>query len=249
MSDVAVLTRWAHAKGVSLRFMFWPNDSGDVWDLTTKPGLDGEDHTHFTGSFLEDVIASVVIDYELCENDFSATVQRACRSIREHEKDIQRYGADVVIVKKHVRDLFGPEDAVMRCPVCDNTYTHPLGAYTRIGSNPIEADGPYLGTEAVGVTTTREERSALVVMFYCESGHRFSLVIQQHEGINLCYLERMPDDPAYSEATRAFPDPFNAKWAAGKVKAEARMRENAQARVKRSADIAEYERQKKQDIH
>lgn len=84
------------------------------------------------------------------------------------------------------RDLFD-EDGRMRCPVCTSEWTHPDGAATRMGEDEAEI---YRGTTIVG--TVAERRSALVVTCYCESGHWFALVIQQHKGQNYCHVEEAP---------------------------------------------------------
>jgi hypothetical protein len=77
----------------------------------------------------------------------------------------------------------------MICPVCGWDFVHPVGAYTRMGSDPFEAK-VYKGTRAKGKTDNR--RSALVCTFHCENGHDFELVISQHKGQNFVSLEELP---------------------------------------------------------
>ena len=80
--------------------------------------------------------------------------------------------------------------AIIQCPVCKFEYTHTQAAYTQMGGDEGHV---YSGTEVRGDSGYR--RSALVVEFLCESGHRFALVIQQHKGINLVGLRELAPDP------------------------------------------------------
>ncbi len=73
-------------------------------------------------------------------------------------------------------------EVVLKCPLCGNDYTHPQGAFTRMGRDKGEAK-VYEGTVAKG-PPTGARRSALVVVFRCESGCLFELIIQQHKGHN-----------------------------------------------------------------
>ena len=104
-------------------------------------------------------------------------------------------------------------ESMMLCPVCQCDYTHPIGACTRVGRDEWEA-GVYQGTEAIGITGHR--RSALVVLFRCEYGHRFALVIQQHKGQNFCSVEQWPD---------VLLDQFAEEWSAGARQAQKRLQE------------------------
>lgn len=69
------------------------------------------------------------------------------------------------------------------CPVCGMNYTHIQGVYTRMGRDATEASKPYPGTKPLADGVDGGERqSALAIVFQCESGHRFRLVIQHHKG-------------------------------------------------------------------
>lgn len=122
------------------------------------------------------------------------------------------------------------DGVLMRCPLCQcpNTYTHPIGACTRIGSDYGEAS-VYRGTDAIGVTG--ERRSALVVIFRCESGHRFALVIQQCKGENFCWIEQWPgveqwpDDMSHDDLVRHIAERFADVWFNGAIDAQKRMHE------------------------
>jgi len=129
-------------------------------------------------------------------------------------------------------DLFTTEgvyanDFELACPVCQAVWTHSIGACTRIGDDPYEAGNAYIGTEAVGVTASR--RSALVVMFYCESGHRFALVIQQQKGVNVCSVERLLDRPPTTDEDSA----FAAYLDTGRRLAQERIHANAAEAIRR----------------
>ncbi len=75
-------------------------------------------------------------------------------------------------------------DNAMVCPCCGYNYTHIDRVFTRLGRDEHEA-GIYEGTRQEGTTDSR--RSALVVVFDCEAGCKFEVVIQQHKGMN--YVE------------------------------------------------------------
>lgn len=67
------------------------------------------------------------------------------------------------------------------CPVCGWEYTHCEGAGTLLGNDEAEAE-VYPGTKVIGCIED-ERRSALVIKFNCEVGHRWRLVIRQHKGV------------------------------------------------------------------
>lgn len=72
----------------------------------------------------------------------------------------------------------------IKCPYCDGNYTHIRHVGTLVGHDKLEAVSSYDGTFTTGATPSR--RSALEVVFDCEEcpGRPFSIVIQQHKGIN-----------------------------------------------------------------
>ena len=73
------------------------------------------------------------------------------------------------------------------CPVCGADYSHVREAGTLLGG---DEGGVYRGTHVLGVTPSR--RSALVVVFDGECGHSWELRIQQHKGVNLVEVRRVP---------------------------------------------------------
>lgn len=80
------------------------------------------------------------------------------------------------------------------CPYCRGDYTHIVGAGTRVGTDEHEAVEAYFGAPPTG--TTAERRSAIEIVMTCEAcGDRtFSLVIQQHKGINYLRFLLRDDD-------------------------------------------------------
>jgi hypothetical protein len=109
------------------------------------------------------------------------------------------------------RTLFEEDyESVLLCPLCGFDYVHTIGAVTRVGGDEGKI---YRGTEPCGITGAR--RSALVVLFECEAGHRFALVVQQHKGRNSCTLERWPDSP----------EEFEAAWRDAAAQAQHRLQE------------------------
>ena len=81
------------------------------------------------------------------------------------------------------------EPTSILCPVCGSDYNHIRCAYTRLGSDPVEA-GVYDGTQARG--KTMERRSALVVVFDGECNHSWEWEIQQHKGNNWLTVSQVP---------------------------------------------------------
>lgn len=91
----------------------------------------------------------------------------------------------------NIKHLFGekiyPPNTNLRCPFCGFDFSHVRGAHTRLGSDEVEAD-IYEGTVAKG--TTKERRSALVIVIDGECGHSWEIVLQQDKGITLVQVER-----------------------------------------------------------
>lgn len=132
----------------------------------------------------------------------------------------------------HPQALFTTDggDPILLCPVCQFDYTHALGAWTRVGTDPHEAESAHVGTIPLGVAE-QWRRSALVVAFTCESGHRFAVVFQQHKGLTFVSVERWQDEPDPEQTPRG-PDPFEddlRRWAED---AEAQIDTNEAAREK-----------------
>jgi hypothetical protein len=127
-------------------------------------------------------------------------------------------------------------DCIMTCPVCGFDYTHPVGAYTRLGSDTFEA-GVYDGTRALDVTGYR--RSALVVRFYCEGGCRFALVVQQHKGQNFVWVEVLPDDPRYGSDDDSEFDPLASADELARLDARIRLLQHKRERLARTQQQAE----------
>lgn len=118
------------------------------------------------------------------------------------------------------------DEPSVHCPCCGEDYTHIESVATRVGSDAWEA-GAYTGATPAG--TTEERRSALVVTFSCEYGHRFALVIQQHKGNNLVTVEVYPDNGPTADH---FPEEFRAEWAARRAEAAARLLKHKAARLR-----------------
>jgi hypothetical protein len=78
------------------------------------------------------------------------------------------------------------------CPVCGGDYSHIGNVGTLIGSDEHEAL-IYHGTGMRGCV--EERRSALAIVFDGECGHRWQLRIQQHKGVNLLEVYRLPAPP------------------------------------------------------
>lgn len=72
------------------------------------------------------------------------------------------------------------------CPKCRSEYTHIVRAGTLVGVCDGEAT-VIPGTEPVGQTDVR--RSAVEIVFECEMCRKvFSVVIQQHKGVNYLHV-------------------------------------------------------------
>jgi hypothetical protein len=80
------------------------------------------------------------------------------------------------------------------CPACgfaERTGTHVRDVFTRMPSgDKAESDGPYIGTRAKG-TADKWRRNGLVVVFDCENGCVFELVIQQHKGADFVFVNQL----------------------------------------------------------
>lgn len=86
------------------------------------------------------------------------------------------------------------------CPVCLFDYSHVRNVFTRRGSTSEAV--VYPGTQVKDWTGAR--RSALVVIFHGECGHRWEWVIQQEKGINrIGYNVLDPEPPGSID----YPDP------------------------------------------
>lgn len=85
-----------------------------------------------------------------------------------------------------------PKLPTLLCPVCGYSYTHIESAYTRMGYDEEES-GVYPGTAAEAGPATQWRRSGVVIKFYCEGGHRFEILFQQHKGENFVLLSRLED--------------------------------------------------------
>ena len=93
----------------------------------------------------------------------------------------------------HPRSIITEDDGpIVVCPVCGQQCTHVTEVFTRLGSDGHE-NQVYKGTVQKGYSSWR--RSALVVVFSCEDGHSWELVIQQDKGNNFVEVNRMADDP------------------------------------------------------
>jgi hypothetical protein len=86
---------------------------------------------------------------------------------------------------------FGDDVGNVACPQCGYEYSHIREAGTYLGSDQHEA-GIYRGTSVLGVTG--ERRSAIVILFEGECGHKWEWRIQQHKGINVLLVAQRPAD-------------------------------------------------------
>ncbi|HKE33148.1 MAG TPA: hypothetical protein VKD65_15560 [Candidatus Angelobacter sp.] len=72
---------------------------------------------------------------------------------------------------------------MLRCPACDETYTHVEQAYAMEGYDPEEGGsecGELYGVPVGGKANYR--RGCLVIQVWGECGHRFRIELQQHKG-------------------------------------------------------------------
>ena len=88
-SDLLTVAGWANRTGHSLRLTFSPYTpdshgydftgicTDGTWDVTVKPGKDGQDHTHFLADHLATAIAQMANDYHLPDVGFSLAVREA----------------------------------------------------------------------------------------------------------------------------------------------------------------------------
>ena len=84
--------------------------------------------------------------------------------------------------------------AILRCPICGDTYSHAQAVYTLLGGG--ESAGLYRGSHLVA-RETPEDRDAIAVRVYGETcGHRWDVVFQQHEGQTFVRLDVLQDGPA-----------------------------------------------------
>jgi len=89
------------------------------------------------------------------------------------------------------RTLFRDGDPILCCPICGFEFTHVQAVYTLLGGD--ESEGLYRGSYLVA-RETPYRRDALAVRISGECGHRWDLVLQQHEGntlIRVDVLEKM----------------------------------------------------------
>jgi hypothetical protein len=83
-------------------------------------------------------------------------------------------------------------NAMLKCPVCDDTYSHVRGAHSLLGSD--ESGGGYKGAEVTGKTPYR--RDALAVRVAGEScGHEWDVVFQQHKGQTFLRIDILQAGP------------------------------------------------------
>lgn len=94
--------------------------------------------------------------------------------------------------------VFDTSAARLVCPVCAEEYTHVHSAFTSFGTDPDEGGHPIPGTRAHGVRSGWR-RDALVISVWCEYGHAWQLILQQHKGQTLLLCKRLPDSPEMRE--------------------------------------------------
>lgn len=83
---------------------------------------------------------------------------------------------------------YGDGNVNIVCPHCGSDYTHVSHVGTLLGSDEHEA-GIYEGTVQIGATAIDYRRSAVAIVFDCENcPTQFSLVVQQHKGVNLVQI-------------------------------------------------------------
>ena len=81
-----------------------------------------------------------------------------------------------------------PKGPYLVCPTCRGEYSHIQEVFTRIGSDPCEAEAKvYPGTQGKG--QSQDRRSALVVVVEGECNHTWELILQQSKG--LLYLQHL----------------------------------------------------------
>jgi hypothetical protein len=88
------------------------------------------------------------------------------------------------------RELCG--EAVLRCPVCGDEWSHVQGVYTLIGGD--EGGELYRGSYLVA-RETPYRRDAIAVRVHGETcGHRWDLVFQQHKGNTFFRIDVLKED-------------------------------------------------------
>jgi hypothetical protein len=80
------------------------------------------------------------------------------------------------------------------CPICGDDYSHVREAGTLLGGDEGHI---YPGTQLLGLSS--ERRSALSVVIDGECGHSWELRIQQHKGLSLLQIRRVPAPAAVDE--------------------------------------------------
>ena len=88
------------------------------------------------------------------------------------------------------RKLYG--EAVLRCPVCGDEWSHVQAVYTLLGGD--ESDGLYRGSHLVA-RETPYRRDAIAVRVHGEMcGHRWDVVFQQHKGNTFIRIDVLKED-------------------------------------------------------
>ena len=91
--------------------------------------------------------------------------------------------------------VLGPK---LMCPVCAETFIHVHSAFTSFGNDVDEGGHAIPGTRAHGVRPGWR-RDALIVVCWCEYGHSWQLIFQQHKGQTLVFVKRLSDSPEMRE--------------------------------------------------
>ena len=86
----------------------------------------------------------------------------------------------------------------LMCPVCGEDYTHVHSVFTSFGTDPEEGGHPIPGTRAHGIRPGWR-RDALMITVWCEFGHVWQLILQQHKGQTLVLVKRLPDSAEMRE--------------------------------------------------
>ena len=82
---------------------------------------------------------------------------------------------------------------VLRCPVCEEDYTHLIGVSMSCNSGD------------------RNGRPIATLDIYCEHGHRFDVVVNQHKGFTVFHYSNMRDLD-FSEFEWADPQTTTHQW-------------------------------------
>jgi len=111
-----------------------------------------------------------------------------------HESD------PAAIVPRCMAPLDGEGHAI-HCPYCRYPYSHIARVYTRTSPGADESGRkPYAGTTELRLGPTGWRRDALVIEFDGECRHRWALVIQQHKGTDLLFIEQLAANEVGDEA-------------------------------------------------